>query len=62
MICGARYQSLYLKQEAVTPAYLYVTPAISVTTMAANRYVPRCRNELHTIFERHFACSPRYPD
>ena len=23
--------------------------------MATNRYVPRGRNELHTIFERHFA-------
>ncbi len=26
----------------------------SVTTTAENRYVPRGRNELHTIFERHF--------
>ncbi len=29
--------------------------SISVATMARNRYVARGRNELHTIFERHFA-------
>lgn len=32
-----------------------MSTAISVTTTARNQYVPRCRNELHTIFERHFA-------
>jgi len=31
-----------------------MTTAISVATTARNRYVPRGRNELHTIFERHF--------
>jgi hypothetical protein len=31
-----------------------VSTAISVATTARNRYVPRGRNELHTIFERHF--------
>lgn len=30
------------------------TPAFS-ETIAAKRYIPRGRNELHTIFERHFA-------
>jgi hypothetical protein len=32
-----------------------VSTALSVATTARNRYVPRGRNELHTIFERHFA-------
>ena len=32
-----------------------MSTAISVATTTANRYVPRGRNELHTIFERHFA-------
>ena len=32
-----------------------MSTAISVATTATNRYVPRGRNELHTIFERHFA-------
>ena len=32
-----------------------MSSAISVATTATNRYVPRGRNELHTIFERHFA-------
>ena len=31
-----------------------MSTASSVTTTAENRYVPRGRNELHTIFERHF--------
>jgi hypothetical protein len=31
-----------------------VSTAISVATTAANRYVPRGRSDLHTIFERHF--------
>jgi hypothetical protein len=31
-----------------------VSTAISVATTARNQYVPRGRNELHTIFERHF--------
>jgi hypothetical protein len=34
---------------------IYVSTAISVATTARNQYVPRCRNELHTIFECHFA-------
>jgi hypothetical protein len=33
---------------------VYVSTAISVATTARNRYVPRGRNELHTVFERHF--------
>jgi hypothetical protein len=32
-----------------------VSTAISVATSERNQYVPRGRNELHTIFERHFA-------
>ena len=32
-----------------------MSSAISVATTATNRYGPRGRNELHTIFERHFA-------
>jgi hypothetical protein len=32
-----------------------VSTAISVASTVANRYVPRGRNELNTIFERHFA-------
>jgi hypothetical protein len=32
-----------------------VSTAISVATTATNRYVPRGRNELRTIFEHHFA-------
>ena len=32
-----------------------MSTAISVATTATDRYVPRGRNELHTIFERHFA-------
>jgi hypothetical protein len=31
-----------------------VSTAVSVATTASNQYVPRGRNELHTIFERHF--------
>jgi hypothetical protein len=31
-----------------------MSSAVSVATMARNQYVPRGRNELHTIFERHF--------
>ena len=31
-----------------------MSTAVSVATLAANRYVPRGRNELYTIFERHF--------
>ena len=31
-----------------------MSTAISVATTARNQYVPRGRNELHTIFERHF--------
>jgi hypothetical protein len=31
-----------------------VSTAISVATTGRNQYVPRGRNELHTIFERHF--------
>ena len=34
---------------------MYVSTAISVATMATNRYVPPGRNELQTLFERHFA-------
>lgn len=33
---------------------MYVSTAISVATTVTNQYVPRGRNELHTIFERHF--------
>ncbi|HKK47827.1 MAG TPA: hypothetical protein VJ932_01940 [Alkalispirochaeta sp.] len=32
-----------------------MSTAISVATTARNQYVPRGRNELHTIFKRHFA-------
>ena len=32
-----------------------MSTAISVAITATNRYVPRGRNELHTIFERHFS-------
>lgn len=35
--------------------YIYVNTAAFAETVAANRYAPRGRNELHTIFERHFA-------
>jgi hypothetical protein len=34
---------------------IHVSTAISFATTATNRYVPRGRNELHTIFERHFS-------
>ncbi len=34
---------------------VYMGTAVSVAALPANRYVPRGRNELHTIFERHFA-------
>ena len=33
---------------------IHVSTAVSVAITATNRYVPRGRNELHTIFERHF--------
>lgn len=33
---------------------MYVSPAVAPETAAAKRYVPHGRNELHTIFERHF--------
>lgn len=32
-----------------------MSTAISFATTAANPYVPRSRNELYTIFDRHFA-------
>jgi hypothetical protein len=41
-------------KKLVPLVYDYVSTAVAVATMAANRYVPRGRNELHTIFERHF--------
>jgi hypothetical protein len=41
-------------KKLVTLVYNYVSTAISVATTARNQYVPRGRNELHTIFERHF--------
>ena len=31
-----------------------MSTAISVATTARNQYVPHGRNELHTIFDRHF--------
>jgi hypothetical protein len=34
---------------------MYVGNAASPATTAAARYVPRGRNELHTIFDRHFS-------
>jgi hypothetical protein len=34
---------------------VYMGTAVSVAALPTNRYVPRGRNELHTIFERHFA-------
>ena len=43
-----------LSKKPVSPVYIYVSSAISVATTAIDRYVPRGRNELHTIFERHF--------
>jgi hypothetical protein len=33
---------------------VYMGTAVSVAALPTNRYVPRGRNELHTIFERHF--------
>jgi hypothetical protein len=42
-------------KKPVSPVYIHVSTAISVATRAANRYVPHGRNELHTIFARHFA-------
>jgi hypothetical protein len=34
---------------------VYVDTAVSVESLPADRYVPRGRNVLHTLFERHFA-------
>jgi hypothetical protein len=48
-------KAMYLKQEARYARIYLVSTAISVATTARNRYVLRGRNELHTIFERHFA-------
>ena len=33
---------------------VYVSTAVPIATAAAKQYVPRSRNELHTIFEHHF--------
>jgi hypothetical protein len=33
---------------------VYMDTAVSVASLPADRYVPRGRNVLHTIFERHF--------
>lgn len=44
-------------KKDVSPIYIRVSPAFSVATMAANRYVPRGRDELHTILQHQFSDS-----
>ena len=36
------------------PAVINMTSAVAAVTAAAKKYVPRGRNELHRIYERHF--------